>query len=87
MAVIEYVILQAMQVYWFVCIIYIFMSWLPNARESAFGQVISKLVEPFFAPFRQIIPSLGMIDISPIVAIFSLRFAMGGVEYLFSFFS
>jgi len=87
LALVEYIILQAMQIYWFVCIIYIFMSWVPNARESGFGQTIAKMVEPFFAPFRQIIPPLGMIDISPIVAIFSLRFAMGGVEYLFSLFS
>jgi YggT family protein len=27
-----------------------------------------------------------MIDISPIVALFALRFAMDGVRYLFSFF-
>lgn len=86
MALVGSLIIQAMEIYWFVCIIYIFMSWVPNARESKFGQTISRLVEPFFAPFRQIIPPLGMIDLSPIVAIFSLRFAMDGVRYLFSLF-
>ncbi|WP_416151029.1 YggT family protein [Salipaludibacillus sp. HK11] len=84
MAVVAEIILTGMRLYWFVCIIYIFMSWIPNSRESAFGQTISKIVEPFFAPFRQIIPPLGMIDLSPLVAIFSLRFAMDGVRYLFS---
>ncbi|PYZ93225.1 YggT family protein [Salipaludibacillus keqinensis] len=87
MAIVEAIVLQAMQIYWFICIIYIFMSWLPNARESNFGQTISKIVEPYFAPFRQIIPPLGMIDLSPLVAIFALRFAMDGVRYLFSFFA
>jgi YggT family protein len=86
-AIVEAIVLQAMQIYWFICIIYIFMSWLPNARESNFGQTISKIVEPYFAPFRQIIPPLGMIDLSPLVAIFALRFAMDGVRYLFSFFA
>jgi YggT family protein len=80
------IIIQIMQIYWFLCIIYIFMSWLPNARESQFGQTIGKIVEPFFAPFRQIIPPIGMIDISPIVALIALRFAMDGVRYLFSMF-
>ncbi|SDN25264.1 YggT family protein [Alkalicoccus daliensis] len=79
------VILQLMQLYWFICIIYIFMSWVPSAKESSFGQMIGRIVEPFFAPFRQIIPPLGMIDISPIVALIALRFAMDGVRYLFSF--
>ncbi|MBU9712437.1 YggT family protein [Evansella tamaricis] len=70
--------------YSFLCIIYIFMSWFPNARESGFGQFVAKLVEPYLAPFRQIIPPLGMIDISPIVAILVLRFSTNGVNFLFS---
>ncbi|MCR6107153.1 YggT family protein [Salipaludibacillus agaradhaerens] len=86
MGLVATIVLNAMQIYWFICIIYIFMSWLPNARESAFGQGVGRLVEPFFEPFRRIIPPIGMIDISPIVALFALRFAMDGVRYLFSFF-
>ncbi|CAM3763003.1 YggT family protein [Alkalicoccus chagannorensis] len=81
---VQSLIVTAMNLYWFLCIIYIFMSWLPNARESNFGQAVGKLVEPLFAPFRQIIPPLGMIDISPIVALFALRFAIDGVNYLFA---
>lgn len=76
-------VVQAIEIYWFICIIYIFMSWVPNARESSFGQAIGKIVEPLFAPFRKIIPPIGMIDISPLVALFALRFAIGGVDYLF----
>lgn len=60
------------------------MSWFPNARESSFGQIIGKLVEPYLQPFRQIIPPLGMIDISPIVAILALRMASSGVTFLFN---
>lgn len=86
MAFIANLILQAVQIYWFICIIYIFMSWIPNARESSFGQTIGKMVEPLFAPFRQIIPPLGMIDLSPLVALFALRFAMDGLRYLFAMF-
>ncbi|PRO65308.1 YggT family protein [Alkalicoccus urumqiensis] len=77
------IIVSLMNVYFFICIIYVFMSWIPNARESNFGQTVGKIVEPYFAPFRQIIPPIGMIDISPIVALFALRFAMDGVRFLF----
>ncbi len=62
--------------------IYIFMSWVPNARESSFGQMIGRLVEPYLTPFRNIIPPLGMIDISPIVAILVLNFARQGLLYI-----
>lgn len=64
-------------------IIYILLSWFPNARESAIGQFLGKICEPYLEPFRKIIPPLGMIDISPIVAIFVLRFASTGLVQLF----
>ncbi|MFC5712227.1 YggT family protein [Thalassorhabdus alkalitolerans] len=76
-------LLVGMQIYSFMVIIYIFMSWFPNARESSFGQTIGSLVEPYLEPFRKIIPPLGMIDISPIVALVALHFARFGVQALF----
>jgi YggT family protein len=57
---------------------YILMSWIPNVRETSFGVIIGKFVEPVLTPFRKIIPPLGMIDISPIVAIIALMFAQTG---------
>ena len=42
-------------------------------RESFIGELLGKLVEPYLAPFRRFIPPIGgMIDISPIVALFAL---------------
>lgn len=61
---------------------YILMSWLPNLRESSIGELLGKFVEPILSPFRRIIPPLGMIDISPIVAILALRVARFGAESL-----
>ncbi|MEQ6375252.1 YggT family protein [Bacillaceae bacterium S4-13-58] len=63
-------------------IIYILMSWFPGARESSFGKMLANLCEPYLEPFRKIIPPLGMIDISPIVAILVLNFASRGVNQL-----
>ncbi|MBA2174250.1 YggT family protein [Halobacillus locisalis] len=77
------VLIQAMQIYSWVLIIYILLSWFPGARESRFGEVLSRLAEPFLEPFRKIIPPLGMIDISPIVAILVLRFATSGLYELY----
>ncbi|WP_078554814.1 YggT family protein [Bacillus alkalicellulosilyticus] len=74
----------ALQIYSWMIIGYILMSWFPNARESSIGQFIGSLVEPFLAPFRKFIPPLGMIDISPIVAILTLHLARIGVTVLFS---
>ncbi|KAA6452941.1 YggT family protein [Bacillus swezeyi] len=74
-------------VYSFALIIYIFMSWVPNARESSIGRVLASVCEPYLEPFRRFIPPLGMIDISPLVAIFVLRFADMGLLQVFRFIS
>jgi YggT family protein len=77
------VIAQAIQIYMYAIIGYILMSWFPGARESSIGRFLGKIVEPYLEPFRKIIPPLGMIDISPIVAIFTLNFALYGLGELF----
>ena len=71
------------QIYTYMLIIYILLSWLPSARESSFGQLLARLVEPYLAPFRRFIPPIGgVLDISPIVALFVLRLAFSGLQYL-----
>lgn len=71
--------------YTFAIIAYIFMSWFPGARDSAFGQFLGNLTEPYLSPFRRFIPPIAMIDFSPIVAIFCLQIAEYGLQYVFNF--
>lgn len=75
---------QIIQIYSWALIIYILMSWFPNARETGIGRFLANICEPYLEPFRRIIPPLGMIDISPIVAILVLRFATSGLYQLFA---
>ncbi len=73
-------------VYSILLIVYIFMSWVPSTKESAIGQFLERIIEPYLEPFRRIIPPFGMIDISPIVAILVLRLAQGGLKELTTMF-
>jgi len=67
-------LLRFIRIYSFALIIYILMSWFPGARESQFGYILGRICEPYLEPFRKIIPPIGMIDISPIVAILVLNY-------------
>lgn len=67
------------QIYWFVIIAYIIMSWI-GGRDSAIGIVIGRIVEPYLGLFRKIIPPIGMFDFSPIIALFALTFIESGVK-------
>lgn len=86
MGLIEYTLGMLIQLYIFAVIIYVFMSWVPGARESRFGEFLEQLVEPYLEVFRKIIPPIGMIDISPIVAIIILNFARQGLRVVFDMF-
>jgi len=83
MALIFDVIRTLITFYSYALIAYILMSWFPNARESSIGQFLARICEPYLEPFRRFIPPLGMIDISPIVAIFVLNFAVMGLNSLY----
>ncbi|MEC0666751.1 YggT family protein [Priestia flexa] len=83
MEIVLRILLQLIEIYSWALIIYIFMSWVPDIRASRFGQMLGSICEPYLEPFRRIIPPLGMVDLSPLVAILVLRFASGGLVSLF----
>jgi uncharacterized protein YggT (Ycf19 family) len=74
-------------VYFYMVLIYVLMSWLPAVRESAIGEFLGKLVEPYLQPFRRIIPPIGgVLDISPILALIALQFVAYGLHAVIDFF-
>ncbi|MDQ7231429.1 YggT family protein, partial [Staphylococcus haemolyticus] len=46
--------------------------------------ILGKLYEPFLEPFRKIIPPIGMIDISSLVALFVLVLFQAGLRSIFN---
>lgn len=49
------------------------LSWFDPGMRSTIGRLLVDITEPIVGPIRQVVPSLGMIDISPIVAILLLQ--------------
>lgn len=52
----------------------IIMSWVSmlSQNRGPFSEAIQDLAEPLFAPFRKLMPNMGMIDLSPLFAILAL---------------
>jgi YggT family protein len=61
-------------------IIRILLSWFPNVDwlNPPFS-VLSQLTDPYLNVFRSIIPPLGGIDLSPILAFLLLSFLRQGI--------
>lgn len=74
-----------LEIYSVLLVIYILLSWFPNAYQSKLGQVLAMICEPYLDVFRRIIPPIGMISISGIVALLALNLISSGVDSIFVF--
>ncbi len=63
-----------LSIFQFCLIIWCLLSWFPNINwyDQPF-RTLDRIVRPVIAPFRKVIPPIGNIDISPIVAILCLQ--------------
>ena len=48
------------------------MSWFPNARGNRIVELLYQITDPILMPLQRLVPRIGMIDISPIVAVLIL---------------
>jgi len=47
-------------------------SWLPQVRESSFYRKLDALIEPLLRPIRNVLPTYGNVDFSPLVLLLIL---------------
>jgi YggT family protein len=65
---------QLFQLIYIILVLRILLTWFPNIDwwKQPF-KFMHDFSEPFFAPFRRIIPPFGGLDISPIIAFLVLQ--------------
>jgi YggT family protein len=71
---------QLIGIYILVLLARIVISWFPVNPSGPFAsvyRVLFQVTEPVLGPARRMIPSLGPIDISPIIVFVALRFVQG----------
>lgn len=62
----------------FAIIIRALMSWFNPSQDNPVVRIVYELTEPVLAPLRRIVPRIGMMDITPIVAIL----LMNAIEFI-----
>ena len=90
-------LLLLLNLYWWVVVIAVVVSWLVafgvlntyNHIARSIIRALDALTEPVFRPIRRILPSLGGLDLSPLIvliAIWFLEYVLLWVEarYLYS---
>lgn len=56
----------ALRAYYYILIVYVLMSWIPELRGSKFHQVIHSIANPYMRIFRGLLV-FGMMDFTPIL--------------------
>ncbi len=70
-----------LQIYFVLLIVRILLSWFPNIDWSnPIFSTISQLTDPYLNLFRSIIPPIGGLDLSAILAILALQLVSGLVD-------
>jgi len=61
------------QVLTFAIIARALLSWFPIAPGNPLVSFLNSITEPFLAPLRRVVPRVGMLDITPLIAILLLQ--------------
>ncbi len=72
-----YILNTLFTTYTFMLLARVLGSWFPRFAQSRIMRFIAYYTDPYLNIFRKIIPPLGMLDISPMVAFFALQLIQG----------
>jgi len=74
-----YLIVKLADAYSMIIFVYVMMSWLPTT-SGIIGDiytVLGRICDPYLNLFKKLIPPIGgMVDITPIIALLVLQFAV-----------
>lgn len=62
-----------LKIFFFALIISVILSWVAPGSHNPGAELVNDICEPALAPFRKILPNLGGLDISPILAFLVLK--------------
>ena len=67
------ILLMALQILTYALLGRALLSWVDPRQQWAISRVLAEITDPVIAPLRRVIPPIGMIDISFIVAILLIQ--------------
>ncbi|GAC1320126.1 MAG: YggT family protein [Chloroflexota bacterium] len=57
-----------LQILWLAILVRVILSWFPVDQSNPIVRIVWEITEPVLAPFRRVIPRIGMFDLSPLAA-------------------
>ena len=84
MNIIQLFLINVVSIIKWASLIRVILSWIRPTSFQNFTSLIHNITEPILKVLRGILPNMGMIDLSPIIAFFVLDFVQIGLMKLFT---
>lgn len=62
--------------YTFAIFVYVILSWIPQSGYNPVASVLSDVVSPVLRPVRRWLPLMGGLDLSPLIVLIAIQFAL-----------
>jgi YggT family protein len=62
-----------LKIFFFALIVSVILSWVAPGSHNPGAELVNQICEPLLAPLRRVLPNLGGLDISPILAFLILK--------------
>ena len=71
------ILFSALSVYQLILLARVLMSWIPNLNsDNPIARFLYQVTEPVLAPIRNALPSMGGVDLSPLVVFLGITILM-----------
>ncbi len=85
------ILILLLKIFFWIIILQVVLSWLiafdvinvRNQKAVNLIQLLNKITDPVFRPLRKFIPSIGGIDITPIIVIFAISILQNIIANIF----
>jgi len=74
---------QSVNLLFWLILVRVVMSWINPGLHNPIMAVIYQITEPLMAPVRRLLPSMGGLDLSPIILLLGMRFILMAIESWF----
>ncbi len=75
-----------LQIFLIAIFVRVLLTWLPIDPSNRIVRILFDITEPILAPFRRVIPRIGMFDLSPIAAMLIIQLIQSHLPEIFSAF-
>ncbi|MBI5421665.1 YggT family protein [Candidatus Peregrinibacteria bacterium] len=84
MEFLAFFLINVVKILKYAILVRILLSWVQPMGSGRFSEILNDITEPLLGLIRNLLPRMGMIDLSPLFAFFALDLVQLGIVKVFA---